>query len=262
MPKKSTKNTSQKPLPSEMFPELTEQSSERSASLLLDFRARIFQLLENEKGWKVLEAAFSIKRHALSESADPIYLSLRMSKDSFPPMGEGTLNESCERLPTLGFMSANGNLLILPGYYPKIESGYTLSDILQDPNEVDEKYFLSQKVVEKLMEYNERQKKNNRGFRAEFTEGGEVKQALKVGGGRKGRLNQVGQLKTKYESSSRVYSPEGNSAQLTAQGGGWGAKTGLYEVSPCIRAEHHNTANVHFIEVKNDNPQPTTKKPE
>lgn len=33
----------------------------------------------------------------------------------------------------------------------------------------------------------------------------------------------------------RVYSPEGSSCQLTAQGGGWGAKTGLYEISDKIR---------------------------
>ncbi|MFA5037444.1 MAG: DNA (cytosine-5-)-methyltransferase [Candidatus Izemoplasmatales bacterium] len=32
----------------------------------------------------------------------------------------------------------------------------------------------------------------------------------------------------------RVYSPEGNSAQLTSQGGGWGAKTGLYEVKAVL----------------------------
>jgi len=34
----------------------------------------------------------------------------------------------------------------------------------------------------------------------------------------------------KDAQGQRVYSPEGNSCQLTAQGGGWGAKTGLYAV--------------------------------
>jgi DNA (cytosine-5)-methyltransferase 1 len=33
-----------------------------------------------------------------------------------------------------------------------------------------------------------------------------------------------------FPQGQRVYSPEGISAQLTAQGGGWGAKTGLYAV--------------------------------
>lgn len=112
---------------------------------------------------------------------------------------------------------------------------------------------------------------------------------------------QIGVI-NKDAQGQRVYSPEGNSCQLTAQGGGCGAKTGLYDVSaltetrteeakrirrktkdrdfsprrekeltprkdgmsnnltanfspehliqisPCIRAEHHNTADVHFIE--------------
>lgn len=49
-----------------------------------------------------------------------------------------------------------------------------------------------------------------------------------------------------FPQGQRVYSPDGISAQLNDQGGGWGAKTGLYEV-PTIRAEHHNTADVHFI---------------
>ena len=67
------------------------------------------------------------------------------------------------------------------GYYPKIESGYTLSDILE--KKVDEKYFLSEKNISKLMEYNDRQEKNGRGFRAEFPKENEIKSALKIGGG-------------------------------------------------------------------------------
>ena len=33
-----------------------------------------------------------------------------------------------------------------------------------------------------------------------------------------------------FPQGQRVYSPKGNSAQLTAHGGGWGAKTGLYMI--------------------------------
>jgi len=39
----------------------------------------------------------------------------------------------------------SANCLILSGFYPKIESGYILSDILEE--EVDAKYFLSEKMV-------------------------------------------------------------------------------------------------------------------
>ncbi|MDY3326712.1 DNA cytosine methyltransferase [Riemerella anatipestifer] len=40
----------------------------------------------------------------------------------------------------------NGNCLIQSGFYPKTESGYTLSDILQ--TEVPQEYFLSEKIGE------------------------------------------------------------------------------------------------------------------
>ncbi len=39
-----------------------------------------------------------------------------------------------------------------------------------------------------------------------------------------------------FPQGQRVYSPEGISAQLTAQGGGWGAKTGLYEIPETAQA--------------------------
>lgn len=65
-------------------------------------------------------------------------------------------------------------------------------------------------------------------------------------------LKQVGFI-NKNSQGERVYSPKGNSAQLTAQGGGWGAKTGLYMIddpsrkdgivdknmSPTLRSECH-----------------------
>ena len=63
---------------------------------------------------------------------------------------------------------------------------------------------------------------------------------------------QIGNIDQKGHNSiwGRVYNPEGDAVSLNAKGGGMGAKTGLYAVSPCIRAEHHNTADVHFIEQK------------
>lgn len=66
---------------------------------------------------------------------------------------EKTLSSYCEQLPTLGFMAASGNLLILPGYCPKIESEFILSDILQE--QADPKYFLSQKQISGLLKGNQ-----------------------------------------------------------------------------------------------------------
>jgi len=45
----------------------------------------------------------------------------------------------------------------------------------------------------------------------------------------------------------RVYGTDGTSTALASQAGGLGAKTGLYAVDPTLRAEAHQTADVHYI---------------
>lgn len=56
-----------------------------------------------------------------------------------------------------------------------------LKDVLE--KEVDEKYFLSDKTVQKLLEYNERNKENGNGFKAKFRGENEIMDTIKVGGG-------------------------------------------------------------------------------
>ena len=92
--------------------------------------------------------------------------------------------------------------------------------------------------------------------------------------------NSLQEITKNKPQSARVYKTIGISQTLSSNGGGLGAKTGLYAVAasrgrngkqeleirkdnitnsltsvqkdnliaPCIRAEHHNTADVHFIE--------------
>jgi len=66
-----------------------------------------------------------------------------------------------------------------------------LKDVLEE--NVDEKYFLSEKTIENLLVYNERQKENERGFSAKFRDVNEIKimDALKVGGGGKDDLIKI-----------------------------------------------------------------------
>ena len=108
-----------------------------------------FQLLGNEKGLPVNEVLCFIRQCELLTKSNPTFLSLKMSKGYIPLTEEKTLQQYCEQLPTLGFMSANGNCVTLNGYYPKIESGYILLDILQE--EVSQEYFLSEKKTQELM---------------------------------------------------------------------------------------------------------------
>ena len=65
------------------------------------------------------------------------------------------------------------------------------------------------------------------------------------------------ELSRNFPQGQRVYNPEGISSQLTSQGGGWGAKTGLYltkepkaldmynkkvqDITPALTEPHHNS---------------------
>jgi len=56
-----------------------------------------------------------------------------------------------------------------------------LKDVLE--NDVNEKYFLSENTIEKLIEYDTKQKENGNGFGAKFHDTNGTMSALKVGGG-------------------------------------------------------------------------------
>ena len=128
-----------------------EQTSQASTSSLLEVLAKISHWQENELGWKDKGVLLSSKQLGSFTSADLVYLSGKMSREHSPQTMAQTFGQLSKPLPTLGAIDLNGNCLIQVGYYPKIASGYTLSDILQHPSEVGEEYFLSQQVVERLM---------------------------------------------------------------------------------------------------------------
>ena len=120
-------------------------------SLLLDSLAKIYPLLAKGEVLKASAAACSLRQSELSENCDLMFLSLKMSKDCLQVTEDATLSAFCKRLPTLGVMTANGNLSILTGFYPKIASGFTLSDVLEPFP--DAKYFLSETATKRLLSY-------------------------------------------------------------------------------------------------------------
>ena len=130
-----------------MFEEQTSPTSTSSPSVLL---AKTLASLESVKGWTENEVALSLKQYGLSPNADHELLCGRMLKEHSAVMMAKTLRQSSKPLPTLGAIDLNGNCLIHRGFYLKIESGYTLSDILQPPQEIGEEFFLSQNQVESL----------------------------------------------------------------------------------------------------------------
>ena len=154
MPNPSTKDTGRTQSTSGQLNMFEEMNTRPSISLPSGFHAKIFRSLESGRASKVAEAISFIRQCGLFGKINPVALSLKTSKVFFQATEEKTLSQYCERLPTLGYMSANGNLLILPGFYPKIVSGLSLSDVLEE--NVDPKYFLSQKLVEKLEIFEEK----------------------------------------------------------------------------------------------------------
>jgi len=90
-----------------------------------------------------------------------------------------------------------------------------LKDVLED--NVDEKYFLSDDMVSNLIKYNERQKKNDRGFSAKFrdVETTDTMDTIKVGGGGKDDLIKVGFINQDTQAS-KVISDEGISSTLSS----------------------------------------------
>jgi hypothetical protein len=128
-----------------------EQTSQPLTLSPLEVLAKISALLENVKEWKENEAALSLKQFASLGNADQEFLSGRMLKELSPATLAKTLRQSSKPLPTLGVIDLNGNCLIHRGFYPKIESEFTLSDILQPQWQVGEEFFLSEKAMSKLL---------------------------------------------------------------------------------------------------------------
>ena len=126
-----------------------QETYPKSTLSLLVHLAKILVSLENVLGQKKEhEVLLSGKQLDSSLSANHVFLSGRMLKARSPQTLAQTFGQLSKPLPTLGAIDLNGNLLTHAGFYPKIESGYTLSDILE--TEVDSRYFLSEKQVHSL----------------------------------------------------------------------------------------------------------------
>ena len=108
------------------------------------------------------------------------------------------------------------------------DKGILLSSVLQSPDEVDIKYFVSQQAVDTYTKRKGASKKvcedksSSLGATAYKGFQGDACPAVST----QIRLGDIG----KTVQSQRVYSSQGKSVNLTSGGGGQGAKTGLYLV--------------------------------
>jgi hypothetical protein len=134
-------------------------------SLVLGGLAKIYQLLATGEVSKLQEAVFFTRQLKSLGLLNPRILSLKMSKVFSQVTTEQTLLSSYSNVPKLGMM-CNGNYLILSGYSPNIESGYTLLDILE--KNPDQKYFLSEKAIAGVQLHKKRQLEKGHGFGAKI----------------------------------------------------------------------------------------------
>jgi len=128
---------------------LEQTNYQESMPSLSEALAKILASPENEKVLKGVEVPLLAKQLDSSMSADHVFLYGKMLKEHSAQTMARTFGQLSKRLPTLGVIDSNGNCLIRSGFYPKIASESTLSDILE--MEVEDKYFLSQGTMNRLM---------------------------------------------------------------------------------------------------------------
>ena len=121
-------------------------------SFVEDFPVSHFESQDYEVALKIPEVLSFLKLYGFYDitkivgTQSPVLFS-KMLKVYLATMMEKHLLSFTEFLPTL-ITPLSANCLILVGFYPKIESEFTLSDILEE--NPDEKYFLSEKQVNSL----------------------------------------------------------------------------------------------------------------
>lgn len=135
---------------SETLPLFDPQTLQELTLSPSDRLAKISALLEEKKVLKETKVALSRTQLPSLLTSDQVFFCRKMLREHSPQMLAQTFGKLSKRLPTLGVIDLNFNCLIQSGFYPRIESGFTLSDILQ--KKVSQEYFLSERMINYLRE--------------------------------------------------------------------------------------------------------------
>jgi len=196
---KSTKNTSKdikamdhaQKLNGKMFKILTSWSEGSPANL--------FPSQEIAGDSMIQEARCFLRLHDALNKSSHAFFCLRMLKGFYLTVKDIRSSQSCPRWMSLG-MTFNGKCLTLKDISPKIESGYSLSDILEE--HVDQKYFLSDTMLKNLMD--------NKIFLQRLTQTTSKDQAEDT----------EDKQDSLYEQTSRIHKTEGISPTVPTASGG------------------------------------------
>jgi len=140
------------PYTSDRLKTLPGQISRTPTYSLSDLLVRISVLLESEPDLKEQEVPLSATQLKQFGISNLTFLSGKMLKECSSQNIARISGPYLKRLPTLGIIDSNGNCLIQNGFYPKVESEYTLSDVVQD--NVPETFFLSERNIARMIKLN------------------------------------------------------------------------------------------------------------
>jgi DNA (cytosine-5)-methyltransferase 1 len=90
-----------------------------------------FSLAGKRKGMEGQRSSLILEAIRLIRECRPSVFVWENVKGTFSSNDGADFGQLSKPLPTLGVIDLNGNCLIQVGFYPKIESAFTLSDILQ-----------------------------------------------------------------------------------------------------------------------------------
>ena len=203
-----------------------------SISSVLDSLVRHFPLPDNVKDLKMPEVHSFLKLHGLQKRADHRICCLKTLKEySLTKKGE-LLEESSKSLMNYTMMSKSAYITLRITYH---RTGHvsSLSALLEPPEKVPEKYYLTDKQVQSLLNGMQKSKVIHRHDQKSIA--ATLQHPGHSGGNYKG-MNMIAEpkkLKTVINSdnqSKRVYNIDGIAPTLTSASGGWGAKSGLYAI--------------------------------
>ena len=211
---------------------LIPTNSLTSISSVLDSLVRHFQLLEKGQDSTIPEVYSFLKLHGLHDPNDHSIYCLKTSKAfSISKMGR-LLEKSSESLMNYTMMSRSV-IITLRTTYHKTGHVSSLSELLEPPEKVPEKYYLSDKQVQKLIAQTKKLKEKKLGFNR-FNLVSERANALTAVNQSKDKQNLIAEKKLKPiisgRQGERIYDVDGISSSLLGSPGGFGRQTGMYAV--------------------------------
>ena len=229
---------------------LIPTNSLTSISSVLDSLVRHFQLLEKGQDSTIPEVYYFLKSQKLHEPSDHAIYCLKTSKAfSISKMGR-LLEKSSESLMNYTMMSRSV-IITLRTTYHKTGHVSSLSELLEPPEKVQEKYYLTDKQVQSLLNGMQKSKVIHRHDQKSIA--ATLQHPGHSGGNYKG-MNMIAEPKKlkpiiSGRQGERVYDVDGISSSLLGSLGGFGRQTGLYAIP--VLSPGQNT-NAHGRRFKND----------